>query len=106
MACQSGSKFHLTLTTDSVGEDTSWEVRSVHDNKVLKSGSDYSSSLTHFDIFDLSSNLCYTFKIYDKSNNGICCNFGKGFYTITFGSFTVKGGEFGSEETVEFGDCD
>ena len=45
-------------------------------------------------INDVPANDCYLFRIYDSFNNGICCNFGNGYYQMKDGhGNTIFGGE-------------
>ena len=45
-------------------------------------------------INDVPTNECYLFRIYDSSNNGICCNYGNGYYYMKDGNgHTIFGGE-------------
>lgn len=45
----------------------------------------------------------HTFKITDSYGDGICCNYGNGFYRLTLdGNVIEEGGEFESEEEVVF----
>ncbi len=47
---------------------------------------------------------CYTFIIYDSFGDGICCDWGVGYYEITDqnGNTLVNGGAFASQESTDF----
>ena len=48
----------------------------------------------------------FTFTIYDSGNDGLCCGFGDGGYSATYGgSVVASGGDFGSSESTTFGTC-
>jgi hypothetical protein len=46
---------------------------------------------------------CYEFEIFDTFGDGICCEFGEGFYNLSSDSGDVifDGGEFGGSEITE-----
>ena len=47
---------------------------------------------------------CYQFRISDSYEDGICCDYGEGSWTITDPNGTVvdTGGEFGASEQIQF----
>jgi hypothetical protein len=48
----------------------------------------------------------YIFTITDAFNDGLCCDYGQGWYEITVDGITVHaGGLFGSNETKTLGAC-
>jgi len=87
----------LNLLTDNNASDTYWEVINSANGKSVYSGRNYSNSQLVTDNFCFQNGLCYTFTIYDKSANGICCNNGSGNYSlVNVKDETVlkNGGEF------------
>lgn len=52
----------------------------------------------------LPNDDCYTFTIFDSYGDGICCDFGNGFYRLetTDGTIIAEGGEFLSSEISTF----
>ena len=54
--------------------------------------------------FDLPSNDCYTFTIVDSQDDGICCKYGTGSYSLKTpsGAIIAAGGDFGAIETTKF----
>ena len=46
---------------------------------------------------------CYEFEIFDSYGDGICCEFGDGFYSLTAdnGDIVIDGGEFEGSEITE-----
>lgn len=53
-----------------------------------------------------TSTECYTFTIFDSGNDGICCSFGSGSYTVTLdGDVIQTGGSFTAAEEISLGSC-
>lgn len=92
----------LTLKTDNDGNETSWELLSSSGSEIT-SGGDYDSKpggeiiKDTFCLFD----GCFEFKIYDAFGDGICCDFGSGYYFMRdlntgdtlFSSYNFKGSD-------------
>lgn len=92
----------LTLKTDDDGNETSWELLSSSGSQIT-SGGDYNSKpggeiiKDTFCLFD----GCFEFKIYDDFGDGICCDFGTGYYFLRdlstgdtiFSSYNFKGSD-------------
>lgn len=98
----SNSNVSLSLTTDTYGYETSWELISNNTGEVVAQGGNYGNNQTITQNFELT-NGCYIFTIYDQYADGICCNFGQGSYTLTSGSdVIVTGGVFGASESTSF----
>lgn len=93
----------LELMTDNYGYETSWELMDSEGIVLYSSGSLGNNSLT-IDEFEIEPGNCYAFVIYDNYGDGICCNFGEGYYTLTDsdGTEIYSGGGFGASETTEF----
>ena len=94
----------LELLTDDYAEETSWEFREIG-GAVLDSGS-YNQSddnTTFIEAFDVVPDNCYEFEIFDAFGDGICCEFGDGFYSLTAdnGDIVIDGGEFEGSEITE-----
>ena len=94
----------LELFTDEWAEETSWEFREIG-GAVLYSGS-YNQSddnTTFIEAFDVAADNCYEFEIFDSYADGICCEFGDGFYSLTAdnGDVIIDGGEFEGSEITE-----
>ena len=49
---------------------------------------------------DVPANDCYMFRIYDSNSNGICCNYGHGYYLVKDGNNNIL---FGDENDGAFG---
>jgi len=94
----------LELLTDDYAEETSWEFREIG-GAILDSGS-YNQSddnTTFIETFGVVQDNCYEFEIFDAFGDGICCEFGEGFYSLTTdsGDVVFDGGEFGGSEITE-----
>ena len=94
----------LELFTDEWAEETSWEFREIG-GAVLYSGS-YNQSddnTTFIEAFDVAPDNCYEFEIFDSYADGICCEFGDGFYSLTAdnGDVIIDGGDFEGNELTE-----
>lgn len=94
----------LELLTDNWAEETSWEFREIG-GAVIDTGS-YNQSddnTTFIETFEVAPDNCYEFEIFDSYGDGICCEFGEGFYSLTTdnGDVIGGGGEFSSSEITE-----
>lgn len=96
----------LSVLLDILGNQTTWDVVS-QDGTVLAAGGPYGFGLIGF-VVNVPICLpddCYTFTIYDSGNNGICCTFGQGNYTLVndeTGEVIASGGQFGTSESTSF----
>jgi len=95
----------LNVLFDEYPQETNWEIRGT-DNNVLFSGDSYNSS----NASSLLSEViclpygCYNFTIFDSGDDGICCDFGDGFFQLAdaSGQQLLNGGNFGSNEINSF----
>ena len=76
----SGEAYQITIMTDNYGEEVSWEINS--DNNIIEFGENLNSNQINEINLCLNQDSCYTFTIFDSFNDGICCDFGNGFFTI------------------------
>ncbi|KAL7534805.1 hypothetical protein ACHAXR_006087 [Thalassiosira sp. AJA248-18] len=96
--------FELVLTTDSFGMDTSWDLIDRNGGDILVSESGFASNQTLQFSECLDMTRCYDFVIKDAWDDGICCQQGRGSYTVSVDERLIgRGGEFGSSETVFLG---
>jgi len=98
-------KLEVSITTDDYPEETSWKVVSGCSSDIVLSGGSYSDANTEF-----SKSKClppgpYTFTIMDSNNDGICCGFGNGKYSIQFGEEIIAKNEptFRTKESLSIG---
>lgn len=105
----STSQLILTLELDNFPEQTTWEFRNsagtiLYSDPTYVNGPDNLQTYTYN--FDVTANECYTFEIFDSSNNGVCCVFGSGGYTLeTLEGATVSSsdGTYGSGTSIFMG---
>lgn len=101
----------FNLQKDYYGSETTWTLKNSA-GTTLYSGGPYTNSSTSGALpavitqtWTLPANGCYTFAIADSASDGICCDYGAGFYNVksTDGTVTlISGGEFGASESKAF----
>ena len=105
----SEERLKLILMQDKFGEQITWEFVS-SSGEVLASGGPYatlvggSATQPHIEYVVVPANDCIRFSIYDSGDNGICCNYGNGYFTISDSNNNVilgdqNNGNFGSAAT-------
>ena len=95
----------LYIIQDQFGEQITWNIIN-STGAVVASGGPYQhlmgsgSTQPNVEIInDLPADECYLFRIFDSNGNGICCNYGEGYYYIkdAAGNRIIEGdGAFGS----------
>ena len=101
----------IDVLTDNYPTETSWyltntctgtEERSSPPQTYKEDNESFQSS------FCVPSSNRYKFEIKDVFNDGVCCKFGEGSFTVTYGNVVVEsGGDFGANQVSEFGgSCD
>ena len=96
----------IVIVQDQWGEQITWDLIN-SSGEIVAQGGPYAhlvgSGSTQVNIEAVNGipvNECYLFRIYDNNGNGICCNYGNGYYYIkdVNGNRFVEGdGDFGSE---------
>lgn len=95
----------IYIVQDQFGEQITWELYNSA-NEVVASGGPYQhiigsgTQVNVANVTDLPVNECYLFRLYDSNNNGICCNYGEGYYYIkdAHGNRFIEGsGDYGAE---------
>ena len=88
-----------------------WEITDASGNRVANFGVEtpsYQKIVTKLCLEKTEScgGADYYFTIYDYSGNGICCEYGYGFYTVLVeGELKATGGDFEREETTHLCKC-
>lgn len=101
-----GETLTLDLQLDHYGTETTWDVRT-SSGLVIYSGGPYADDPEGQLItreFCLAHD-CFTFTIADAVGDGICCDYGEGFYTISDGAdnlYLERDGSFGESRSDEF----
>lgn len=102
-------EFTIDIMQDKYGNQITWELLA-SDMSVLASGGPYTmlvggsaSTQLHQEKVTVAKGECVKFVIKDAIGNGICCQYGEGYYQIkdSKGNLLVDGdGDFGSEASV------
>jgi hypothetical protein len=100
----------FSLQQDYYGSETTWNLTNSAGTILYKGGPYTDSPETGplpnpiDTIFDLASNDCYTFTIFDAEDDGICCDFGNGSYTLStpIDEIIASGGAFRETESKSF----
>lgn len=83
--CETGQgqfHFQLDLLTDNYGYDTSWELIDRYGDRTAW-GRDFDDLTSYTEVFCLEkSQGCYNFSLYDSFGDGLCCENGRGEYSI------------------------
>ena len=130
---QDNNVLNISITTDTYGCETKWEVINNETGELLATGGNpnavagagqygsgcpdgvgYAANTTFEEQVVLPDNGCYNFNIIDDYGDGICCQYGNGSYTVsdansqvlfTGAEFTVlDGGAFNVEGFVDVQD--
>lgn len=94
----------LVITPDDYPYESSWEVVNQSTGEVVGGGNDLGDEVLTQE-FCLFNGTCYSLYFYDDANDGICCGYGEGHFSIldedgeTIGSHE---GDFGSSTEVVF----
>eukprot|EP01084_Bolivina_argentea_P077993 141521_1 len=97
----------LELMTDQYPRETSWELRTPAGTLIDSRNAGYYTNLSskYMDPFpDLEPDQQYVFEIMDQAGDGICCNYGHGYYNIWVNDTIIYygNGDFGSSATTTF----
>lgn len=97
----------LYIIQDQFGEQTTWNIINSA-GEIIAEGGPYQhligSGATQpnvANIHDVPANECYLFRIFDSNGNGICCNYGNGYYYMKDAAGNVI---FGGEGNGDFGE--
>lgn len=100
-----GSQMTLVIKPDDFGADISWKIRDSQGKVVAKGG-----GYPDFDRKQISESIClpsgcYKLTMYDSYGDGICCDYGKGWYELRDANGRVildSDGYYGYRETQSF----
>ncbi len=117
-------QIELTIRTDTYGYETYWELRGPNNQMVASGGNTdvgpngggaqtaqagdpgaYAANTTITETIQLIGDGCYTFLIVDDYGDGMCCNFGSGFYRLrdVNNNLIASGNQYDEEVLEEFG---
>lgn len=93
----------LTLKTDRFPEENSWQFYDQNGN-LIRQSSDLLEETTYTEVFEVEPGKCYEFVILDSFGDGICCEYGEGFYRLRTDSRQTinENAEFGSIDVTTF----
>jgi hypothetical protein len=92
----------LAIQTDQYPNETTWDIYDENGDVVI-SGGGFTSANTLFEQSICLSQGCYEFVIYDAYGDGICCDYGNGYFELTDNfDINFQGGSFGSSESFNF----
>ena len=106
--CPSGQfSFLLQLQTDNFGYETRWNFKSTTSRTVVAKSDNPLSNNELYEHDLCLDDGCYDFKITDSWNDGICCEYGEGYYKgylygNTANEATFEGGQFTSSSNHRF----
>jgi hypothetical protein len=99
--------FRLVFETDQYGIETTFELyegSSRVSENLVANGGPYGSEETYVHDYCLASQKSYVLYMYDWKGDGLCCEYGQGWYKVTSGDITIheSDGKFGEEDVVRF----
>ncbi|TDE55327.1 M43 family zinc metalloprotease [Flavobacterium sp. GT3P67] len=107
----SSNTVNFSLQLDHYGTETTWKLTNTAGN-ILYEGGPYTDTGNETGplpalintSFNLPNNDCYTFTIFDSQGDGICCDYGDGFYTLKTPTdqVIVSSGAFEGAESTKF----
>jgi hypothetical protein len=91
------------INTDNYGSETTWSIKD-SSNTIIAFGGPYANNVTINQTITLPADGCYTFQINDSQNDGICCQYGNGSYSLKTPNNTtiIEGGNFGASQAITF----
>jgi hypothetical protein len=91
----------ILIQTDDYGDETTWEVVDLSNGTVIANGGPYDNNTLYTEEVCVPYGGCYEFIIYDDYGDGICCDYGPGFYQVYFeGELVGEGGVFEFSDVV------
>ena len=95
----------LFIDADNYPSETSWEIVDKGSNETIASGALQPNTQTFTEDICLDYASCYTLHVYDSYGDGICCDYGFGFFQLTSSDGTLilyNNGEFDYEAEEVF----
>lgn len=99
--CPAGQKqVRIELLTDSYPGETSWKLLDAQNNVLLQNGTLGQNTL-YKDSICVPDNSCTHFQILDSYGDGICCNYGHGYFKVFLNNLlTASDSSFGSQSNA------
>jgi len=99
---QTGTQVITRIMTDDYGGETTWTL-STSSGGVVASGGPYGNNQLYEETHNLPDNECFVFSIFDSYGDGICCDYGTGFFEIeSGGNVILSGGAFTDKDVRPF----
>jgi len=102
--------FTISLQTDSYGVDTTWKLemntRGRYWDLVSRNAMSYEDNSVYQSALCIPKGECFRFIISDEAEDGLCCNYSKGHYSVFLGSQMVKYSIYANtapDEITQFG---
>lgn len=101
----------ITIQTDDWGDETIWILMDENENPLAGNVDMNTGNIDWLDSNELytytvpvTNGACYMFGVLDISGDGMCCEFGEGYYRVETSNGTViaEGGEFAQQVTHPF----
>ncbi len=110
-----GAIVNFKLQNDDYGSETTWKLKNSA-GTILYQGGPYEDNIGTTQnpnpglpdpiilTFELANNSCYIFTMEDSEGDGLCCDYGNGFYNLkaTNGELIVSGGTSFSKQITTF----
>jgi len=97
-------KYDMELLTDNYPEDISWNLVDDATGSEISSGDNYTVGGALITDSQCLSLGCYTYTLNDSWGDGICCDYGQGYYSLTLYGHLLEqlGGDFNDTESHSF----
>lgn len=97
----------LVFETDQYGIETSWELyegSTRESESLIANGGPFGSEETYVYNYCLASQKSYALYMYDWKGDGLCCEYGRGWYKLTSRNIVIheSNGKFGAVDVTRF----
>jgi Pregnancy-associated plasma protein-A/Secretion system C-terminal sorting domain len=101
----------ITIMTDDYGDETVWAITDSEENPLAGNIDPiageinfYGDNELHTTTVAVENGQCYMFGVFDIGGDGMCCEYGEGYYRVetTNGTVIAEGGEFGQQFMMDF----
>jgi len=91
-----GVDVEFVLMTDNYPNETTWRLFDEAGNVVEQDpAGNYAAATVYTENWTLNDNECYRFEIYDAAGDGVCCDYGNGYFRLRMdGQNVITGGAF------------
>ena len=100
-----GLELTLSITPDAYPEEIFWEITDLYFGDVIAEGGDYpyDPNIESFEEELCLEEGCYEITFYDTYGDGICCDYGEGFYALLDedgNPIYISDGNYGASESI------